>query len=60
LASFRLHVRRDTSILSRLTRGLAILVALGIAAGVIFLMTWDIPAPTGEVVVRIPDDHFPK
>ena len=53
-------MRRDTSILSRLTRGLAILVALGIAAGVIFLMTWDIPAPTGEVVVRIPDDHFPK
>ena len=28
--------------------------------GVIFLMTWDIPAPTKQVEVQIPDDRLPR
>ncbi len=40
----------------------AFLVALLVVVlgGVIFLMTWDIPAPTKQVEVQIPDDRLPR
>jgi hypothetical protein len=37
---------------------LALLVV--VLGGVIFLMTWDIPAPTKQVEVQIPDDRLPR
>ncbi len=42
----------------RVTFLVALLVlALG---GVIFLMTWDIPAPTKQIEVQVPDDRLPR
>jgi len=33
---------------------------IGIGAGVIFLMTWDIPAPQERTEKVLPDDMFPR
>ena len=43
-----------------LTRFTMILLVLLIVAGVGFLATWDIPAPTSTVEKVIPNDRFPK
>lgn len=38
---------------------LSIAVVIAIAAGLVVLAAWDIPAPTTHVEKVIPDDHFP-
>ena len=43
--------------LSRIIIALAVLVLVG---GVVFLATWDIPAPASEVVKVLPNDRFPR
>jgi hypothetical protein len=43
--------------LSRIVVILALIVLLG---GGAFLATWDIPAPSNEVVKVLPDDRFPR
>lgn len=35
------------------------LIILAAAAGAIYLLTWDIPAPSQEVERVLPDDRFP-
>lgn len=33
---------------------------LGLVAGFVFLLTWQIPAPSEKVERVLPDDDFPK
>ncbi len=42
----------------RVTFLVALLVL--VLGGVIFLMTWDIPAPTKQVEVQVPADRLPR
>lgn len=44
----------------RFTLFLLILVLLTVAGGALFLLTWDIPAPTASVEKVIPNDRFPR
>ena len=46
--------------MSRLIVVLVALVALVIAAGAVYLMTADIPAPSQEVTKTISNDRFPQ
>ena len=39
--------------------GLMILLLLAIAGGAVFLLTWDVPAPTPRIDKVLPDDRFP-
>ncbi len=41
-------------------RVLGLTVVIGLVAGIVFLMTWDIPAPTAPVEKILPDDRFPR
>ncbi len=36
-----------------------VLLFVGLVTGVVFLTTWDIPAPSVQVEKVIPDDKFP-
>jgi hypothetical protein len=38
---------------------IAALFVVVVAAGLVFLATWDIPAPTAPVEKTIPDDKLP-
>jgi hypothetical protein len=38
----------------------AAIVLIGVVAGGVFLATWDIPAPTGQVEKTISNDRFPR
>ncbi len=40
-------------------RVIAIVVVLAIGGGLAFLVTWDIPPPTGEIEKVLPDERFP-
>ncbi len=44
----------------RFTLFLLFLVVLILAGGAVFLLTWDIPAPTASVEKVIPNDRFPR
>jgi hypothetical protein len=44
----------------KLSRLIALVLVLGLAAGAVFLATWEIPAPTATVEKVIPNDRFPK
>ncbi|MEQ8396721.1 hypothetical protein [Thalassobaculum sp.] len=44
----------------RFTLFLLILILLTLAGGALFLLTWDIPAPTASVEKVIPNDRFPR
>lgn len=50
---------RSEPVTRALTRGLVILVLALIVGGAVFLLTWDIPAPTATVETVLPDDRFP-
>lgn len=39
---------------------LFVLLLLILAGGAVFLLTWDIPAPTAQVEKVIPNDRFPR
>ncbi|MHA1570191.1 MAG: hypothetical protein ACTSWM_00110 [Alphaproteobacteria bacterium] len=43
-----------------ISRLLGILVLLAVVGGGVFLMTWDIPPPSGTVEKVLPDDRFPR
>ncbi len=40
--------------------GIILLLAAGLIGGVVFLATWQIPAPSAPVEKVIPDDTFPN
>lgn len=44
----------------RFTLFLLILILLTVVGGALFLLTWDIPAPTASVEKVIPNDRFPR
>ena len=46
--------------MSRLSKVSALIAAVVVGGAVAFLMTWDIPAPTSQVEVVIPDDRFER
>lgn len=41
-------------------RALLILLLLILVGGTVFLLVWDIPAPTQRIEIEIPDDRLPK
>lgn len=41
-------------------RFLCIAFLLGLVGGGVFLMTWDIPPPSGEIEKVIPNERFPR
>lgn len=43
-----------------LSRFLILLVLVLVAGGAVFLMTWDIPAPTREIEKPLPNDKLPQ
>lgn len=43
-----------------LLKVLIALIVVVLVGGVVFLATWDIPAPTQQVEKVIPDDRFPR
>jgi hypothetical protein len=46
--------------MSRFISFLVLLVLLAAGGGVVFLASWDMPAPTKSVEKVIPDDRFPR
>jgi len=42
------------------TKILLMLVILVIGGGLAFLLTWNIPAPTGPIEIALPDERFEK
>lgn len=44
----------------KLSRILALVVVIGLAAGAVFLATWQIPAPTAKLEKVISNDRFPR
>jgi hypothetical protein len=50
----------DRALAMRFTLFLLFLVVLILAGGAVFLLTWDIPAPTASVEKVIPNDRFPR
>lgn len=46
--------------MSRFSKALVLLILITIAGGAVFLMTWDIPAPTSRVEITVPDETFTK
>ena len=42
------------------TRFILLLVVLAIGGGFAFLLTWDIPPPTGPIEKFVPDARFEK
>ena len=46
--------------MSKIVRTLLVLVLLGLIGGAVFLLTWDIPAPTARVEKPIPNERFAK
>ncbi len=45
--------------MSKLTQILLIAGAVILVGGGVFLLTWDIPAPAGEVTKTLSNDRFP-
>jgi hypothetical protein len=44
----------------RLTLIILAVVAVALLGGGVFLVTWDIPAPSSTVEKIVPDDRFPR
>ena len=46
--------------MSRLSIYVIAVFAVSIAAGIVALATWDIPAPATEIEIVLPNDRFPN
>ncbi|MFC3050606.1 hypothetical protein [Kordiimonas pumila] len=46
--------------MSKLTKIITIAVLVGLVSGAVFLMTWDIPAPSENVSKTLNNDRFPS
>ena len=46
--------------MSRLSIYLIAVLVVSIAAGVVALANWDIPAPATEIEIVLPNDRFPN
>jgi|SaaInlV_120m_DNA_1039710.scaffolds.fasta_scaffold239852_2 hypothetical protein len=48
------------SLMKNISRLVMILVLMMFVGGGVFLVTWDIPAPSKKIEKELPDDRFPK
>ena len=46
--------------MKRISRLVLFLIAVVIAGGAVFLVTWDIPAPRANIEKVLPDARFPN
>ena len=46
--------------MSTINRVLLVLLLVMVLGGAVFLMTWEIPAPTARVERVMPDDQLPR
>ncbi|WP_417450437.1 hypothetical protein [Kordiimonas sp.] len=46
--------------MSKLTKILVLFGLVAVAVGTVFLMTWDIPAPSEKVSKTLSNDRFPS
>ena len=46
--------------MARISKILTLFIFIAFAGGAVFLMTWDIPAPTARVEITVPDEIFKK
>ena len=46
--------------MSQFSKILTLFVFISVAGGAVFLITWDIPAPTSRVEITVPDETFTK
>lgn len=46
--------------MSKITRVLLVLLLFVVIGGAVFLLTWDIPAPTARLEKPIPNERFSK
>lgn len=46
--------------MSTISRFLIVLSLVVVLGGAVFLMTWEIPAPTSRIERVIPDDQLPR
>ncbi|WP_020400533.1 hypothetical protein [Kordiimonas gwangyangensis] len=46
--------------MSKFTKILLIVGVVAVAGGAVFLMTWDIPAPSEKVTKTLSNDRFPS
>jgi len=46
--------------MKRLSFLVLVLILLGLAGIAVFLVTWDIPAPSTQIERVVPDDRFPR
>ena len=46
--------------MSTINRLLLVLLLVLVLGGTVFLVTWEIPAPTARVERVVPDDKFPR
>jgi phage shock protein PspC (stress-responsive transcriptional regulator) len=53
------HQAVSFGIMSKIARLFVVLLFVSLITGVVFLITWDIPAPSLQVEKVIPDDKFP-
>ena len=44
--------------MSRFSKLLTLFVFITVVGGAVFLMTWNIPAPTSRVEITVPDETF--
>jgi hypothetical protein len=46
--------------MSTITRVLLVVVLVAVLGGTMFLVTWEIPAPSARIERVIPDDQLPR
>jgi len=46
--------------MSKLTQIVLVVVAVSLIGGTVFLMAWDIPAPSEQVTKTLNNDRFPS
>lgn len=46
--------------MSKITQILLVVIAVAVVGGTVFLMTWDIPAPSEKVSKTLNNDRFPS
>ncbi|MDP7342691.1 MAG: hypothetical protein QF767_04870, partial [Alphaproteobacteria bacterium] len=56
----RLSVEPTAGSMGFYARIILVLVVLAIGGGLAFLLTWDIPPPTGPIEKVVPDARFEK
>ncbi len=44
--------------MSKFSKMLSLFIFIIVAGGAVFLMIWDIPAPTARVEITVPDETF--